>query len=286
MVACVVQGAGGLNAFYRVGTYQGTVADAGKAVSAALASGEVPFQILGSYNPGKDPKLMVIAFTRPDLQEICLKVDQGILASVMRIGLRETAVGQVEISLINPDFLFYAYLREAYEEYQIDLSPISMDIRMALIEMGQQFMPFGGSATEMELQRFRFTPSAPGFNEPVEIHTFASFEQAVATIEGNLRQRKGGAVQVFKQVHSQQQVAIYGIGLGDERTGDNFILSKLGNENVAALPYELVVMGKRAFILHAKYRLPLFWLDVSVRGHQQLYRTPRDIEELMKQLSN
>lgn len=277
---------GGLNAYYKVGEFSGSIRDAETAVKTALGTPEKPFKVIGSYSPAKDNKLVVIAFTRQDLIDICLKVpERGILASVMKIGLREIAPGKVEVSLLNPDYMFYAFLRESFEKYQIELSPISMDVRIALINVGHQFMPFGGAAQVMELQRFRFYPSWPGFDETVVVHEFASFDDAIAKLEGNLKQRKNGAMKVFGQIFRDKKVAMYGVGLTDRRMGELAFLPKLGNENLAALPYEIIVEGNKAIILHARYRLPLFWVDKSLRTHQRLYKTPRDIEEVMKGLA-
>ncbi len=277
---------GGLNAYYKVGDFSGSMREAETAVKTALGTPEKPFKIIGTYNPAKDRKLTVIAFSRQDLIDICLKVgNKAILASVMKIGLRETAPNKIEVSLLNPDYIFYAYLRESFEKYQIELSPISMDVRIALINIGHQFMPFGGAAQVMELQRFRFAPSWPNFEEPVTIREFSSYDQAITTIEKNLRQRKSGATKVYGQVFRDKKLAIYGVGLTDQRMGESKFLPQLGKENLAALPYELVIDGKKAMILHARYRLPLFWVDKPLRTHQRLYKTPRDITEVMKTIT-
>lgn len=277
---------GGLNAYYRVGEFSGNMQDAETAIKQALGSPEKPFSVIGTYNPAKDRKLTVIAFTRKDLIDICLKVgDKGVLASAMKIGLREVSPNKIEITLLNPDYLFYAYLGESYEKYQMELSPISMDVRIALIQVGSLFMPMGGAAKVLELQRFRFAPGWPSFSEPVLIHEFPSFSAAVAKVENNIRQRKYGAMKVFSQIFKGKQIAFYGVGLTDRRLGENTFLSKLGKENIAALPYELLIVGKKAYILHARYRLPLFWVDQPIRKHQLLYKTPRDIEEVMKVLT-
>jgi len=43
------------------------------------------FEILGEYHPENNSKLFVIAYTRSDLQKICLKKDdRGILASILK----------------------------------------------------------------------------------------------------------------------------------------------------------------------------------------------------------
>jgi hypothetical protein len=277
---------GGLNTYYKVGTYDGTMNEAAEMVKAALTTGDAPFEILGDYEPAKLGEMRVIVFTRGDLVEICSRwADMSLMASVLRIGLYQTGAGKVEVSLLNPDYVFYAFLRERYAEVATDLASISIDVRVALFGIGQEFRPFGGSATERELMSYQFTVSMPGFNEPVVLGRFGSFAEAVERIGANLRSRRGNSLQVFQQVLPDKQVAVFGVALHDARWGEAYFLPLLGPENLANMPYEIVVVGTEVRMLHGRYRLPLFWSGVSIRQHQRLYKTPRDIEEALRGLT-
>lgn len=277
---------GGLNTYYKVGDYKGSVSDAAKSVKAALTTSDNPFEIIGEYSPARDSKMQVITFTRKDLVDICLQVpDKGILASILKVGIIETAPGTVEISLLNPDYIFYAFLRDAVDKHATELSGISMDVRIALINVGRMFFPFGGGANEMELKHFKFTTKMPGFDDAIVVGKFSSFDAAVEKLSLSLRARKNTTIQVYKQVYKSQQVAIFGVGMFDQRMGENTILAKLPKTHLAAFPYEVIIQGNTAYILPARYRLPLFWSNRTIRDHQRLYKTPRHIEETMKSLT-
>ena len=89
-----------LPAYFKVATLEMQISDAAEIVNKALTGGG--FEILGDYHPESNPELYVIAYTRNDLQKICLKKDdRGILASILKIGFIEKD-GKVEVSMITP----------------------------------------------------------------------------------------------------------------------------------------------------------------------------------------
>ena len=66
---------------------------------------ENSFQVLGSYHPANSGTLKVIAFTRNDLKNTVVKVqDRGALAAVFKVGLVQKN-GKVTISYTNPDYI-------------------------------------------------------------------------------------------------------------------------------------------------------------------------------------
>ncbi|NJO88307.1 MAG: hypothetical protein HC831_04550 [Chloroflexia bacterium] len=276
---------GGLVAFYKLGIQQGSISEVKAKIEGALnADG---FEVIGSYHPAKNDSLLVVAYTRQDLIDLTLKIsDRGIMAAVMRIGLVQIG-NDVEISLLNPEYIFYAYLRDHAKKYEIELNQISLDIKAALFEISTEFKPFiTSSLTERELKEFRFLVRNPGFDDVVELMEFSSFENGVETIRKNLQARKDGTFKVYEMVFEERKIAIFGIGLLDIRKGEANFLEKLGISHLAALPYELVLIDTSATILHGKYRFPLYWSDLSMTEYRKIYKTPRDIEETMKAITH
>ena len=98
---------GGLVAFYKLGTVDGSIETVKKEIYVLLE--KESFEIIGEYHPAKNSNLLVITFTNKELLDICKQVsERGLMAAVMRVGLISIN-GQVEISLLNPEYLFYAY---------------------------------------------------------------------------------------------------------------------------------------------------------------------------------
>lgn len=275
---------GGLVAFYKLGTIDGSIETVKKEIYALLEKDS--FEIIGEYHPAKDTNLLVITFTNKELLYICKQVtERGLMAAVMRVGLISIN-GQVEISLLNPEYLFYAYLRDGMKKFEIKLNQISINIKIALFPISNGFVPYiTSSLSERELKEFRFSVRNPSFAEPVLIKRFNNFDQAVRKIKENLQARKEGCIKVYELIDREKKIAVFGIGLLDQRKGEAVFLPKLGESHLAALPYELVITDNIANILHGKFRFPLFWSDLTMADYRRIYKSPRDVEELMKALT-
>ena len=275
---------GALVAFYRVAKLDVSMEEAASKVKTALKRSD--FKITGEYHPGKEDKWYVITFTRNDLLRITMNVgDRGVLASMLRVGLLEKN-GKIEVSLLNPSYLFISYLRDNVSRYEETLNAIQMDVMMTLGNVGDLFTPFGaGSLTEMELKDFRYMSHMPGFDDPVILKKFGSFGEAVRAISGNLQAQREGTYKVYEQINRDKKIAVFGVGLRDERLGEDKFLTELGEDHLAALPYELIVKGRTASILHGRYRFPLYWSDLSMLDYRKINRTVRDIEYMMKRLT-
>ncbi len=311
---------GGLVAYYKVTILKTNIKDATELVKQVLtANNDIqgnkvqPFIILGEYNPTSSKKMYVITFTRSDLLELTYKIgDKTILASVLKIGIQELKnseggpTGEVMISLLNPDYLFYAYIRNKItSENESALFSISEDIKFALYNLPNAvFVPLvTSSLTENELKNFRFMVRYPSFDDDISLYEFTDFNIGVATIINNLRARKTGTFNVYAIVPKDfekladerlgeiqrilpegSQQAVFGVGLLDKRIGEGKFLPILGEEHISALPYEILLENTKASMLNGRFRFPLFWSDVSIQELSQIYKTPRDIEETFKSL--
>jgi len=279
---------GNLIAYYRVGILKGSLEEVRKKVEVRLQLSDYEFEVLGGYNPARSDSLYVIAFTRKDLTDICLEVkDRGVLASILKIGLMVLPDSTVEVSLLNPEYLFYAYLRDDVAKYAEDLSSISNDVKLALLGLENTFFwPFGASSlNDEQIKNFKYTVRMPGFDDIVVLQEFGSFEKGVHVISSNLEARKGRSFKVYQRVFGDVKIAIFGVGLWDGGRGEADFLYQLGKDHLAALPYEVVLIGKQATILHGRYRFPLFWSDLSMKEYKKIYKTPRSVEQMLKKLT-
>lgn len=272
-----------LNPYFKVATLNVSVEDAATQAEEALRG--QGFEVLGNYKPEGNDQLMVIAYTRKDLQDVCLKVkDRGILASVLKIGFRLND-GKVDVSMLNPTYLFYAYLRDETSNHISELNRISGEARKAMESMGSDFTGFGGSEDSEDLIDYHYMAFMPYFDDPVELKTFSSFEEGVATIKKNLALKKGNTSSVFELILDDKKMAIFGIGLLDAEAGEAKFLPIIGEENIAAMPYEIVLIDNKATMLHGKYRFALHWPELSMGQFMKISSTPGDVEDFMKALT-
>ena len=242
------------------------------------------FTILGTYNPSGKSDLKVIAFTRNDLKNTVIKVeDRGALAAIFKVGLVNSN-GKVTISYTNPDYILRAYLRDDYSKYKVPLQKFGTDLKTALSTLGSDFTEFGGSVEAEDIKKYHYKIMMPYFTDPEELNEFSSFEEGVSIIENNLKANKGDSKMVYKLIYTSEKVAVFGVGLLNKEEGEPHFLPIIGEAHAAALPYEIILQGKEATMLHGKYRIALHWPDLTMGTFMKIMSTPGDIEDTLEAL--
>ena len=242
------------------------------------------FTVLGSYNPSNKSTLKVITFTRSDLKNAVIKVsDRGALAAAFKVGLVQKN-DKVTISYTNPDYILRAYLRDNYNTYKSTFMKFSSDLKTTFSSIGNEFKPFGGTVKADKLKKYHYKVMMPYFTDPIELKEFSSFEVGLKTIENNLKAKKGNTIQVYKIIYKQQKVAVFGVGLRSTKDGESYFLPKIGQDHAAALPYEIILQGKKATMLHGKYRIALHWPELTMGTFMKIMSTPGDIEDTLEEL--
>jgi len=237
------------------------------------------FSILGEYTPASNSKLKVITFTNDALKNTVVKVkDRGALASIFKVGLNEKD-GKTVVSYTNPEYILRAYLNKNYESNKNTYQQFSIDVKSALKEIGNEFASFGGGIKADKLGKYHYKIMMPYFSDPITLNEFSSFEEGLKTIQKNLSQQKGNTQQVYTLVYPEQQVAVFGIGLLNKEKGEANFLPKIGDDHVAALPYELILQGNTATMLHGRYRIALHWPDLTMGTFMKIMSTPGDIKD-------
>ncbi len=271
-----------LSPYILVGESSNTLNETEQKVTDALkASG---FEILGQYNPENNQTLKVIVYSRKDLQQISLKVkDRGALAAALKVGLKADGPGTT-ISYLNPEYLFQAYLRDSYDDHKVGLIKVSSDVKQALSPLGNKNTGFGGSMTAEDLREYHYKIMMPYFTDPVELKEFSSFEEGVKTIENNLKSQKGATKMVYSLTFSDQKVAVFGIAFLDEEKGEKQFLPIIGEDHLAAMPYEIIIQGKKATMLHGRYRLALHWPELTMGTFMKIRNTPGDYKDAFEAL--
>jgi len=245
---------------------------------------ENSFQVLGSYHPANRSSLKVIVFTRTDLKNTVIKVaDRGALAAAFKVGLVQKE-GKVTISYTNPDYILRAYLRDNYKTYKSTFEKFSADLKTTFSTIGSDFVPFGGTVEADKLKKYHYKIMMPYFTDPVKLNEFASFEEGLKIIEDNLKAKKGNTVQVYKLVYQNKKIAVFGVGLKSKEDGESHFLPIIGADHAAALPYEIILQGNKATMLHGKYRIALHWPDLTMGTFMKIMSTPGDIEDTLEGL--
>jgi len=265
--------------YFKVATVQGKMSDVVSSVKTALESGD--FKVIGEYHPGNSDSLMVVCYTRKDFADICLKFeDRGALASVMKVGFQLTKDG-IDVSMINPEYIFYAYLYEGIDPYLPKLESMTKDVKTALSAIGTDFEAFGGFEDRDDLDDYRYKIMMPYFTDPVELQEYGSFEEGLAYIRKNLEAGIGNTVKVYEVVYPEQKVAVFGVGLLDPEDGEAGFLPIIGEDHVAAMPYEIILQDKEVTMLHGRFRIALHWPELGMGTFMKIMSTPGNIEDFM-----
>lgn len=269
-----------LTPYIKVGESSNNISQISDQVIAALESAS--FTILGKYNPENKSSLKVIVFTSNELKNTVVKVkDRGALAAAFKIGLVEKD-GKTTISYTNPNYILRAYLGDDYKVHKSTFDKFSKDVKTALSNVGNEFKPFGGTVEAKDLKKYHYKVFMPYFSDPVELNEYASFEEGLKTIEANLKAKKGQTVEVYKIVYADQKVAVFGVGLESKEDGESVFLPIIGEDHIAAMPYEIILQGKEATMLHGKYRIALHWPDLTMGTFMKIMSTPGDIEDTLE----
>ena len=244
------------------------------------------FSVLGTYSPAKRGDLKVIVFTRGDVTRQVVKVlDRGALAAAFKIGL-VSADGKVVASYNNPEYIFRAYLRDHYNTYSNTFKSFDADLKSALSAVGDEFVPFGGGIKAEKLKKYHYKVMMPYFTDPVKLAEFSSFEEGLNVIRENLKSKKGNTKLVYELIYNKAKVAVFGVGLLDPEEGEGHFLPKIGEEHIAALPYEMILQGNELTMLHGKYRIALHWPDLTMGTFMKIMSTPGDIKDALKDLGD
>jgi len=265
-----------LSPYFKVGEVKEPLKEVGTQLVEIIT--ESGWDVIGEYYPADKKDLAVICFTSESLKSLSLQFkDRGALASVLKVAMIHKD-GLTTISILNPEYMFLAYWGEQLNGQEKELEEMSQKAINIFKSFGM-LEPFGGLVEAKDLPDYHYMMMMPYFDEPVELTEFDSFEEGVSTIKSNLESKKGNTELVFEQRFAGKEIAVFGIGLMDKETGEPYFLPVIGEDNIANLPYEIILEGKEATMLHGKYRIAIYWPELKMGQFMKISSTPGDIEE-------
>jgi len=270
--------------FYSLGSISGSIDEVSAQVKEKLVSNG--FDILGEYHPGNDKGLYVIVFSSKSLISSAVRVkDRGLLGATLKVGLVQEG-GKLNVSMINPDYLFNGYFGTAMSNASLksSLDAVSLKAKNTLKGLNGTLSGFGGDEKLKDLQKYHYMMGMPYFDDPVELAEFSSFEEGVKIIRNNLNAGKGHTVKVYDNIITGKKIAVFGVGLLDEETGESHFLSIIGKDHVAGMPYEIILMDKEATMLHGRFRFALHWPELTMGTFTKIMSTPGEVESTLSGL--
>jgi hypothetical protein len=125
----------------------------------------------------------------------------------------------------------------------------------------------------------------PYFKDAEKLNTFNSFEEGLKTIQENLSSGKGQTQKIYELIYPERKIAVFGIGLLNQDNGEAHFLPIIGDNHLAALPYEIILQENKATMLHGRFRIALHWPELTMGTFMKIMSTPGDIKKTMEQLT-
>ncbi len=272
----------GISPYVKLASYDGPMNEAVGQMSTLLE--ESGYEIIGQYQPGDNPELYVLVFTSNELRSFCQKVeDRGMMAAAIKVGF-QLSEGKIAVSMVNPEYLFYAYFQEKMDDESFNSSALKLSgkVKSSLGE-GMQLEPFGGDLSTEKLIKYRYMAGMANFTKSVSLAEFDSFDEGLAAIRDGLS-RGGSTLKVYEIVTVNKETAVFGIGLKAKEKGEAHFLPIIGESHVAAMPYELILQGNEVTMLHGRFRFALHWPELKMKTFTKIMSSPGDVEDAMKSL--
>ena len=239
------------------------------------------FEIAGEYAPYAGAHVIVV--TNAELKKAAATHGRGGYVAAQRISLTEMG-GKVQISYTNPTYMSYAY------RVNSKLAQTSAALKKALGYV-QDFGPAESMDSE-DLNEYHYTFGMEYFDEPLELASKGSHDAMVAVIEKNLSANSSGASKVYRIDIPGTSQTLIGVAMkapneGKKYMDESFIMSEIDFKplrSTAHLPYEILVKGKEAEALHARFRIAINFPDLAMMGDNSFMNimpTPDAIRDVL-----
>jgi hypothetical protein len=234
------------------------------------------FDVIGKYQPKGIADSGVVIVTDKALLGAIEKIGGDVIAgAAIRVGVKADG----SVSYINPEYWYRAYFRDGYSANEAAVKNVESKLKTAL-GAGEGF---GGDVKPADLAKYHYMFGMERFEDNRELNKYASFEKAVETVRANLAKGSGNTSKVYEIVMADKKIAVFGVAMNDPKTGDGYWVNKIeGTENIAALPYEIFVVGDKAEAFFGRYRIALSWSALKMTSFGKIMATPGNIKSTLK----
>lgn len=250
----------------------------GQAKTALIAGG---FTVAGEYSPYPDANILIV--TNDDLKKNAADSEHGGFGAVQRVSITK-ANDEIQVSYTNPIYMSNVYRMKS------DLIGVSAGLATALGRIEE----FGAKGmTAKQARKYHYMLGMEYFDEPSVLAEYASYEEAVQSVDAKLTANDNGVTKVYRvDIPGKQEslfgVAMKGVAEADKYMDDRFIMSEIDFRDIkstAHLPYEVLVSGNKVYALYARFRIAISFPDLSMMGKNSfmnIMKTPDAIRDVLK----
>jgi hypothetical protein len=238
------------------------------------------FKLVGKYFIKGNPGVGVVVVTDADmLKHIGETGEQTIVGAGIRVGVKADGT----VSYMNPDYWYRAFFRKNFSNVEKTVENIQGRLAKAL-GAGENF---GGDESARSLSNYRYMVGMERLDSSKNLlKETDSFDAAVKVVRDNLAKKVADTSKVYEVVIPGKQLAVFGVAFNDPKTGDAAWMKAIEQpETVAAVPYEIFVMGKEIHALHARYRLAVSFPDTGMGTFMRISHIPGEISDTLSQVA-
>lgn len=229
------------------------------------------FTVVGRYMSKGLAKVGTVIATEPAFLQVLGGLGGGGIAGA---GIRVGVNADGSVSYMTPDYWYRAYVRSNYASADAAVKAVSAKLIRAL----GSGTSFGGDVPAEELANYRYMMGLERFDSHnSELHTHSSFEEAIKTIRDKLASHTAGTAKVYEVVLPERKLAVFGVAMEDAAKGDAWWVNKLGPtgpQHIAAMPYEVFVVGNKVYGLYGRYRIALAWPALTMGDFMNIRYAP------------
>jgi hypothetical protein len=237
------------------------------------------FKVLGKYAPAGLSGYGVVVVTDPALLGTVKALGgSNIVGSTVRVGVKADG----SVSYMNPDYWFRAYFRDGFKTAERTVKGLQAKLAKALGAKGT----FGGDVAKADLTQYQYMFGMESFDSDKNLLVeHLTFEDAVKAIQDNLAHGTAKSSKVYEIIIPEKKMAVFGVAMNDAKEGEGWWTKVVGPDNIAALPYEIYVVGPKANHLFARYRIALGWPAVGMGQFMRIVEAPYIIQETLSQVA-
>ncbi len=247
------------------------------------------FTVLGEYQPAVDENRWIFVINAPEMISAIQEFGELTgFAAALRVGLT-IEEGMVNISYTNPIYLGNAYFQKKFGDVEKYFAEIDTKLIAAMSELGTVKNETFGAEEGMsakDVGHYHYMFGMEYFEDVVELTEFSSYSVGKSIIESKVS-RGGDTKLVYSYEIPGQDLKLYGIALSGETGEEHFLpIIDIGTpKHTAFLPYEILLMGNTAVMMHGRYRIALAFPDLTMTTFSKIMSTPGDIEDLMRSVT-
>lgn len=231
------------------------------------------FEIAGEYSPYAGAHILVV--TNADLKQAAAASDFGGYGAGIRVALTQLNE-QVQTAYTNPLYMQHIYRMKK------ELSGVAFALEKALGK--QQDFGMEKGMTAKKLGKYHYMMAMPYFDDHIELVAGADHQSVLGMVERGLAASKV-VNKVYRIDIPGKEESVFGVAIVEGKGADQTVMAATDTgdlRHTPHLPYELLVSGNKAFILHGKFRIAQSFPDLGMGTFMKISGAPNAIEETIK----